>query len=102
MATAAHHHGEYCFQPGEFFPMRLFEAITDVRVDRPEVILEEARSRRKRPRLTLDGRLAILATDHPGRRVTGWAGDLLGMGDRHAYLARALRVLTAPGCDGIM
>ena len=102
MATAPYHEEKYCFRPEEFFPKRLFEAITEVRVDKPEIILAEARSRRKRARLTLDGKLVILATDHPGRRVTGLGSDPLGMGDRYSYLARALRVLTTPGCDGIM
>jgi len=73
-----------------------------VRVDNPELIFEEAARRRRRTRLAPDGKLVILATDHPGRRVTGIPGDPLGMGDRHSYLARALRVLLAPGCDGIM
>jgi hypothetical protein len=102
MATSAYEIGEYRFSPEEFLPEKLFEAVTDVRVDRPEVVLTEARTRRRRPRLTLDGRLVILATDHPGRRVTTLGADPLGMGDRHSYLARALRVLTTPGCDGIM
>ncbi len=102
MATSAYKIGNYSFSPGEFLPQKLFEAITDVRVDRPETILEEARRRRKRRKLTLDGKLVILATDHPGRRVTGLGGDPLIMGDRHSYLARALRVLSTPGCDGIM
>jgi hypothetical protein len=102
MVTSAYRIGEYRFSPEGFFPKRLFEAITDVRVDRPEIIFAEARNRRKRPRLTLDGKLVILATDHPGRRVTGLGADPLGMGDRHSYLARALRILTTPGCDGIM
>ena len=102
MVTAAHHIGEHCFSPEEFLPKKLFEAITDVRVERPEVILAEATTRHRRPRLTLDGKLVILATDHPGRRVTNLGADPLIMGDRHSYLARALRVLTTPGCDGIM
>ncbi len=102
MATSAYQIGEYHFSPEEFLPKKLFEAITDARVDRPEIILAEARKRRKRPWLTIDGKLVILATDHPGRRVTGLGADPLGMGDRHSYLARALRVLTTPGCDGIM
>jgi hypothetical protein len=50
----------------------------------------------------VDGKLVILATDHPGRRVTSLGAEPLVMGDRHAYLSRALRVLTTPGCDGIM
>jgi DhnA family fructose-bisphosphate aldolase class Ia len=102
MVTAAHHIGEHRFSPEQFLPTKLFEAITDVRVDRPELILTEATRRRRRPRLTLDGKLVILATDHPGRRVTNLGADPLIMGDRHNYLARALRVLTTPGCDGIM
>lgn len=92
----------YDFQPSEFLPRRLYNAITDARVRRPELIYTEAQSRRRRSTLTLDGRLMILATDHPGRRVTALPGAPLGMGDRHAYLARAVRVLLAPGCDGIM
>ncbi len=103
MTTTARREEGCCFKPEDYLPEMLFEAITDVRVDNPEIILAEARSRRKRPRLTLDGKLVILATDHPGRRVTGLgAEDSLGMGNRHSYLARALRVLTTPGCDGIM
>lgn len=66
------------------------------------MILTEATCRRRRSRLALDGKLVVLATDHPGRRVTNLPGYPLGMGDRHSYLARALRVLTTPGCDGIM
>jgi hypothetical protein len=94
--------GDYCFPPAEYLPQRLFEAITEVRVENPELVVAESARRRRRGRLTLDGRLVILATDHPGRRVTGIPGDPLAMGDRHSYLARALRVLLAPGCDGIM
>ncbi len=90
------------FHPADYLPQKLFEAITEVRVTRPETILAEAQRRRRRARLTLDGRLVILATDHPGRRVTALEGEPLGMGDRHSYLARALRVLLSPGCDGIM
>jgi len=93
---------EYGFQPSDYLPQGLFEAITDLRVDDPDKILFEAQRRRSRPRLTLDGRLVIVATDHPGRRVTGWSGNPLAMGDRHAYLARALRALMAPSVDGIM
>ncbi len=102
MSTATYSLGTYCFRPEEFLPQKLFEAITDVRVNDPETIVREATGRRRRPRLTLDGKLVVVATDHPGRRVTNLPGDPLGMGDRHSYLARALRVLSTPGCDGIM
>lgn len=91
-----------CFQPDDFLPRRLVEAITAARVDNPEIVFEEARRRRRRGRLTLGGRLVVLATDHPGRRVKALPGDPIGMGDRRSCLARALRVLLAPGCDGTM
>ncbi len=93
---------DYRFDPARFLPDKLYHAITEIRVDQPELIFEEAARRRRRRRLTTDGKLVILATDHPGRRVTGIPGDPLGMGDRRSYLARALRVLLTPGCDGIM
>jgi DhnA family fructose-bisphosphate aldolase class Ia len=102
MGASVYSLGDYCFKPEDFLPQKLFDQITDVRVDEPELVLAEATNRRRRPRLTVDGKLVILATDHPGRRVTGIPGDPLGMSDRHSYLARALRVLTTPGCDGIM
>lgn len=100
--TTASRLESYRFDPAAFLPERLYHAITEVRVNTPELIFEEAARRRRRSRLTTDGKLVILATDHPGRRVTGIPGNPLGMGDRHSYLARALRVLLTPGCDGIM
>ncbi|HXF82100.1 MAG TPA: hypothetical protein VNN19_05050 [bacterium] len=90
------------FVPERFFPRDLFERITDTRVTRPEVVQEEAASRRRRPRLTRDGRLTILAADHPARMVVGVGDDPLAMGNRWQLLARILRVITAPEFDGVM
>lgn len=95
--------GDYRFDVERFFPVSLFQAITNVRVKHPEVIGEEARSRRRRHRLTGEGgKLMILAADHPARRLTASAGDPLIMGDRRSYLGRILRVLLNPACDGVL
>lgn len=95
--------GNYRFDVERFFPESLFRAITNVRVKHPETILEEAVSRRRRPRLTgEDGKLMILAADHPARRLTASAGDPLIMGNRRSYLGRILRVLLNPACDGVL
>ena len=102
MTETENRSGDYRFDPAVFLPEKLYHAITEVRVNNPDLIFSEAARRRRRSRLTNDGKLVILATDHPGRRVTGIPADPLGMGDRHSYLARALRVLLTPGCDGIM
>ncbi len=92
----------YAFDLEYFFPMRIYEKITDVRVNSPEVIEQQARARKQRAKLTRDGKLTILAADHPGRGVTALGNDPFRMGNRHAYLGRILRVLTATDFDGFM
>jgi DhnA family fructose-bisphosphate aldolase class Ia len=94
--------GDYAFDLEAFFPTRIFEMITDVRVDAPEIIEQQARARKRRPRLTRDGKLTILAADHPARGVTAVGNDPLKMGNRHEYLGRIMRVLTGSDFDGFM
>jgi DhnA family fructose-bisphosphate aldolase class Ia len=93
---------DYVFDPIAFFPMPVFDRITDVRVRRPQLILQEAARRKRRPDLTQDGRLLLLAADHPGRMLTGVGENPIAMGDRHQYLARIVRILAAPAVDGIV
>jgi len=92
----------YKFDLAKFFPMTIFDRITEMRVERPEAILEEGQERERRPSLTRDGKLTILAADHPGRNVTNFGDDPIAMGDRQQYLGRVLRVVTQPGVDGVM
>ena len=94
--------GNYVFDLKKFFPDNIFNAITDVRVNSPEIILKEANSRKKRKKLTKDGRLTILAADHPGRMVNKSGDNPIEMSDRQQYLGRVLRVVTNPDFDGIM
>ncbi len=79
-----------------------FNLITDLRVNSPELIQEEAARRVRRSRLAPSARLLVLAADHPGRGVTSVGPDPVAMGDRLEYLARIVRVLTVPGVDGVM
>jgi DhnA family fructose-bisphosphate aldolase class Ia len=90
------------FQTFEFMPRRIFDLITDIRTSRPEIITESAAARRKRSRLTRDGKLTILACDHPQRGLTDSGTDPLIMGNRHEYLGRVMRVMTDPSFDGVM
>lgn len=90
------------FKTEEFFPRSLFYDITDARIDHRDEIIKHAQKRKRRPRLTRDGKLIILAADHPGRRVTAMRNDPIGMGDRFEYLGRVLRVITDPEFDGVM
>lgn len=77
-------------------------SITDLRVERPALVTELARARRRRPQLCDDGRLLIIAADHPGRRVTRVGDNRLAMADRGDYLLRVAAALRAPGTDGVM
>ena len=99
---AAYQVGNYEFKLEQFFTKKMFDAITDVRVNSPEVILQEAKARKKRKKITLDGKLTVLAADHPGRMVNKNGDDPIAMADRQQYLGRVLRVVTSPGVDGIM
>jgi DhnA family fructose-bisphosphate aldolase class Ia len=94
--------GNYTFDLETFFPDWIFEKITDIRVDLPEIIEQHARGRKRRARLTRDGRLSILAADHPARGVTALGSDPFKMGNRQEYLGRILRVLIATDFDGFM
>ena len=93
---------DYSFDLQRFFPAGLFEKITEIRVDAPEIIEEHAQSRKRRSCLTKDGKLSILAADHPARGVTLLGNDPFRMGNRQEYLGRILRVLIASDFDGFM
>lgn len=90
------------FKADDVLPAHAFDEITELRIHHPELIEKEARLRRKRRRLTRDGRLVLAALDHPARGVTKIRGDELAMGDRHELLARARRILSDTGLDGIL
>ena len=102
MKNAAYSTDGYYFDLERFFPPRIFEKITEIRVSAPEVIEQQAQARKQRKKLTLDGKLTILAADHPGRGVTALGKDPLRMGNRYEYLGRILRVLIATDFDGFM
>ena len=90
------------FNDREFLPASALTRITETRVADPECSLRAARMRKRRDTLTPDGRLNILAADHPARRVTKVGDDSLKMADRHDYLARIVRVLQSDTVDGVM
>lgn len=90
------------FDAKEFLPAALTAYVTNVRVTDPERSLRVARERKRRGILTRDGKLNILAADHPARRVTRVGDDPLRMADRREYMARILRVLMSDSVDGLL
>src|SRR5438270_13032201 len=89
------------FTTTSFFPLGLYQRITDVRVNHVGLLDKAAQRRSKPESLTYDGKLTLLAADHPARRVTAAGGDPIAMGDRFESLARALRA-RATACDRVM
>lgn len=90
------------FRAADFLPEDLLTRLTEIRVQDPEYAFRAAMSRGRRASLTIDGKLNILAADHPARRVTGVGDNPLGMADRYDYLGRIVRVLMGDGVDGVM
>src|SRR6267142_1163467 len=90
------------FLDREFLPVAALAKITEVRITDPECSIRTARARKRRSNLAPDGKLNILAADHPARRVTKVGDDPIRMADRHGYLARILRVLQSDVVDGVM
>ena len=90
------------FDAKAFLPAGVLAKVTDVRVTDPERSLRAAKGRKRRESLTKDGRLNILAADHPARRVTRVGDDPLRMADRREYMSRILRVLMSESVDGLL
>jgi len=90
------------FSSHDFLPRRMLERLTELRVSEPDLSLRVARNRKRRKQLSPDGRLQILAADHPARRVTGIGQDPLAMADRGDLLARIVRSLMSEAVDGVM
>jgi hypothetical protein len=57
------------FRAKDFLPATTLAQLTEIRVTEPERSLRVAKERKRRESLTLNGRLNILAADHPARRA---------------------------------
>jgi DhnA family fructose-bisphosphate aldolase class Ia len=90
------------FVEKEFLSASALAKITEVRLADPECPVRTSKERKQRKSLAPDGKLNILATDHPARLVTKVGDDQLKMTDRHGYLARIVRVLQSDLVDGVM
>lgn len=90
------------FKAHEFLSASLMKQITEIRVNDPDRPFRAASRRKRRPQITTDGRLNIVAADHPARRVTNVGSNALGMADRQDYLSRIVRVLLSEFVDGVM
>jgi hypothetical protein len=79
-----------------------FGELRDLRARCPELIAARAAGRKRRPLLRADGRLMIVAADHPARGALGVRGVPNAMADRYDLLTRLLTALGRPGVDGLL
>jgi DhnA family fructose-bisphosphate aldolase class Ia len=79
-----------------------FTALRALRATRPEAIADLAGRRTRRPLLGADGRLMIVAADHPARGSLGVRNAPDAMADRYDLLRRLVVALSRPGVDGVL
>jgi hypothetical protein len=76
--------------------------LTEIRVRHPERVAEAWQQRRTRALVGDDGRLLIVAADHPARGALGVRGDRMAMASRPELIARLMTALQRPGVDGVL
>jgi hypothetical protein len=76
--------------------------LTEVRAREPQRIGALWDERRLRPLLPADGRLLLVAADHPARGALGVGADPMAMASRSVLLDRLVTALERPGVDGVL
>jgi DhnA family fructose-bisphosphate aldolase class Ia len=79
-----------------------FERLRTVRAESPEVIRQSLVSRRRRPVVQDDGKLFIIAADHPARGALAVGDSPDAMANRYQLLERLAIALNHPGVDGVL
>lgn len=73
----------------------------EIRATAPYAIGEAWDSREQRALLGRDGRLLLVAADHPARGALGVRGEPMAMAGRGDLLERIVIALDRPGVDGV-
>lgn len=76
--------------------------LTQVRASDPGAFARAWSQRSRRPLLGDDGRMLLVAADHPARGALGIRGDAMAMGSRTDLLERLATALSRPGVDGVL
>jgi DhnA family fructose-bisphosphate aldolase class Ia/sugar phosphate isomerase/epimerase len=92
----------FAYRTRDFLTEETFAELTELRVKQPDLIREELANRKRRAAVAPEGRLVILAADHPARSVTRVGTHPTAMGHRLDYLSRIVRVMAVSNIDGLM
>ncbi|WEV77326.1 deoxyribose-phosphate aldolase [Janibacter cremeus] len=76
--------------------------LTAVRASDPGAFARAWARRSRRSLLGEDGRMLLVAADHPARGALGIRGEAMAMGSRTDLLERLATALSRPGVDGVL
>jgi DhnA family fructose-bisphosphate aldolase class Ia len=79
-----------------------FDALRETRATNPGRLAEVYKKRQHRELLAGDGRLMIVAADHPARGALAVNGNATAMADRYELLTNLAIALSRPGVDGVL
>jgi hypothetical protein len=76
--------------------------LTEIRAREPQRIGKAWQARTRRDLVGEDGRLLVVAADHPARGALGVRGDTTAMASRSDLLDRLVTAVGRPGVDGVL
>src|ERR1035437_5518033 len=76
--------------------------LRDTRFADPGAVDDAAQQRQRHSLVAGEGRLLIVAADHPARGVISVGRDATAMADRYDLLDRLTTALSIPGVDGVL
>jgi len=79
-----------------------FDKLRQIRAEKPEKIAQALANRKKRSLLAGDGKLLIVAADHPARGALAVGDAPTAMADRYELLEKLVKSLERPGVDGVL
>lgn len=79
-----------------------FERLRELRAANPAGIATALATRERRDIIRGDGRLFIVAADHPARGALAVGSNATAMADRYELLERMALALSRPGVDGVL
>lgn len=85
-----------------FLPADAFDRLREVRAADPAAVARAHADRRRRELVRGDGRLFIVAADHPARGALAVRDATMAMADRYELLDRLALALSRPGVDGVL
>jgi DhnA family fructose-bisphosphate aldolase class Ia len=79
-----------------------FQALRNTRASDPAAVAKALHARQRRELLGADGKLMIVAADHPARAALGIGSEAMAMANREDLLERLATALENPGVDGVL